>query len=891
MSGSIITVGGSANFAAGSSLSLFQSSGLNAPSQLVISNQAVVTATGATITSSGSRSELPFIDVQNGGRLRATDSTISPAYVRLGNNAVLNPGDWARNRFDTSIYMPHTLIGMLSAVGGGSDNRRFNDIFIRSSTLSTGSLDLRAIGTETTANLDYLFDGSFTIANGASLNVFPGVRSWTESGSILTIGGSANFATGSSLLMKQSTGLNAPSQLVISNLANVTATGATIAGSGSRSELTFVQVQNGGRLVATDSTFAPGYIVLANNALLSAGDWARNKFDTSIYMPHTLIGMLSAAGGGSDNLRFDDIYIRSGTLSTGSLDLRAIGTETTANLDYSFDGSFTIANGATLNVFPGVRSWTESGSILTIAGAANFNPGSSLNMQQDTGLNAPSQLVISNLAVVTATSAFITSSSSRRELAFINIQNGGRLRATDSTISPGSIRVGSNAVLNPGDWARNRFDTSIYMPHTLIGMLSAAGGGSDNLRFDDIFIASGTLSTGSLDLRAIGTETTAALDYSFDGNFTIANGAALNVFAGVRTWTETGSVLTISGSASFASGSSLTFQQASGLNAPSQLIVNNLATVTLTGTTIGRTGSASARTLLDVKNGGTLTVRDSSIDVGTFVYGPTSNVTYTQSGTNQYFRSSNSATVLTNYRSIDLSLGSRFNVSQALQVGNSATDTASLKQTYSSTLALTSNLTGKIRTPANFTPLGRVLFNSGIIGTPQLLEVMGGDVGATSAGFTNNYAYGKVELAANTFVRLTNAEVNWNDSRAEAIYIHTLIVGAGARLDLNGQKLYVRAFQNSGTIVNGAVSVLPTVVPDGGPLAFATPTPGTIAAGTTDTWTFTAIDNAPVMIQVNPGSAGTTAAVPQVLRRVRIELLSASDVVLKQSKTTLMATW
>ncbi len=35
------------------------------------------------------------------------------------------------------------------------------------------------------------------------------------------------------------------------------------------------------------------------------------------------------------------------------------------------------------------------------------------------------------------------------------------------------------------------------------------------------------------------------------------------------------------------------------------------------------------------------------------------------------------------------------------------------------------------------------------------------------------------------------------------------------------------------------------------------------------------------MIQVNPGSAVVTAAVPQVLRRVRIELLSASDVVLK----------
>ncbi len=69
-------------------------------------------------------------------------------------------------------------------------------------------------------------------------------------------------------------------------------------------------------------------------------------------MPHTLIGMLSAAGGGSDNLRFDDIFINSGTLSTGSLDLRPIGTETTVNLDYLFNSHFTVANGATLNVSP-----------------------------------------------------------------------------------------------------------------------------------------------------------------------------------------------------------------------------------------------------------------------------------------------------------------------------------------------------------------------------------------------------------------------------------------------------------------------------------------------------------------------------------------------------------
>ncbi len=75
--------------------------------------------------------------------------------------------------------------------------------------------------------------------------------------------------------------------------------------------------------------------------------------------------------------------------------------------------------------------------------------------------------------------------------------------------------------------------------------------------------------------------------------------------------------------------------------------------------------------------------------------------------------------------------------------------------------------------------------------------------------------------------------------------MNTLIVGAGSRLDLNGMKLYVRAFQNLGTIVNGAVNALPTLVADGGPLQFSTPTPGTIDSGTTDTWTFTANQNAP----------------------------------------------
>ena len=85
--------------------------------------------------------------------------------------------------------------------------------------------------------------------------------------------------------------------------------------------------------------------------ILNAGDLTGNSFNSPLYLPAIDVQYLS--GTGSNNLRFQDIDIQAGTLTSGqTLALNAIGTATTANLRYVFPGNFTVSSGATVTVGP-----------------------------------------------------------------------------------------------------------------------------------------------------------------------------------------------------------------------------------------------------------------------------------------------------------------------------------------------------------------------------------------------------------------------------------------------------------------------------------------------------------------------------------------------------------
>ena len=185
------------------------------------------------------------------------------------------------------------------------------------------------------------------------------------------------------------------------------------------------------------------------------------------------------------------------------------------------------------------------------------------------------------------------------------------------------------------------------------------------------------------------------------------------------------------------------------------------------------------------------------------------------------------------------------------------------------------NLLGSTRNIDQYLPPGTTTFDgSGTLGSPQLLEVMGADLGADPAGFTHNFVYGSLGLANNTYVKLVDQADNAAGASAEALYVNSVSVPSGCTLDLNGLHVYTRGPQIAGTVANGSISQ----VPDGGAITFGNLTPGSIAVvGQLDEWTFFGRSGRLVTIVVDPGSG---SAAPPYLGYVQAMLLDSNGTVL-----------
>jgi hypothetical protein len=96
--------------------------------------------------------------------------------------------------------------------------------------------------------------------------------------------------------------------------------------------------------------------------------------------------------------------------------------------------------------------------------------------------------------------------------------------------------------------------------------------------------------------------------------------------------------------------------------------------------------------------------------------------------------------------------------------------------------------------------------------TPVLdtFEIAGRDMGPVLAGFDGNFTVGKIVLGDDELiahVQLVNEQRNLAEH--EALYVRELLVAEGSVLDLNGSSLYALEFQSAGSVVNGAVTVVP----------------------------------------------------------------------------------
>ena len=124
------------------------------------------------------------------------------------------------------------------------------------------------------------------------------------------------------------------------------------------------------------------------------------------------------------------------------------------------------------------------------------------------------------------------------------------------------------------------------------------------------------------------------------------------------------------------------------------------------------------------------------------------------------------------------------------------------------TFDISGNLLGDTTNADGFNPAGTVVFDlaTGTTNPPQQLEVMSQDLGNVAAGFINNFAYGTLELTTNGYVELVDDAVNSPGDTPKAFYVNTLIVPAGATLNLNGLHVYANSMQIKGTITGGVLS-------------------------------------------------------------------------------------
>src|SRR5262249_19139446 len=125
------------------------------------------------------------------------------------------------------------------------------------------------------------------------------------------------------------------------------------------------------------------------------------------------------------------------------------------------------------------------------------------------------------------------------------------------------------------------------------------------------------------------------------------------------------------------------------------------------------------------------------------------------------------------------------------------------------TLVVNADLLGNTTNADSFTLRGRTLFTNNNASNTMHLAVMSADRGPAAAGFTRNFAYGTLEVNAFRTLQLVDQSDNVSGVGAEALYVDSLIVGSGGKLDLNGLHVYARAAQIDGTVLTGTVTQLP----------------------------------------------------------------------------------
>ena len=298
-----------------------------------------------------------------------------------------------------------------------------------------------------------------------------------------------------------------------------------------------------GTLDATGTTFNSGGVSIAVN---SGGviDPTGSTFNAGIAVPYNDVSALTT------NVSFELIEIDAGTLSSGTVDLNSIGTNT-INLSYSFPSGFTVGTDGTMAVGAGVAVTIPAGETLNDEGTLKFASGDIVSYPGSGFGGGQGQIVVT-----------------------------GTLDTTGTTFNSGGVAI----AVDPGgviDPTGSTFNAGIAVPYDDVSALT------DNVSFEQIEIDAGTLSSGTVDLNSIGTDTI-NLSYSFPGGFIVGTDGTLAVGKGVMVTIPAGETLNDEGMLTFASGDIVSYPGDGFGGGQGQIVVTGI--LDTTGTTFNSGG-------------------------------------------------------------------------------------------------------------------------------------------------------------------------------------------------------------------------------------------------------------------------------------------------------------
>ncbi len=563
----------------------------------------------------------------------------------------------------------------------------------------------------------------------------------------------------------------------------------------------------------------------------------------------TLAGGTVILGGTSDNLAFGGTQTLAGT---GTVTIGPQGGIT----DAGAGNVLTIASGVTVQL--GAAGFINVGTAsLDNFGTINGNAPANVATATVSGTNWVNHGIIQGLGLTGVTLAGSWTNATDGQI----LANVGTVNLTGNWSNSGTIGLSNGGTVDLGGTLTlgslgivNRTPTTGGIIN-LTGTLELTGGTLDASTgpwtLDGGTIVGGTVTDNLLAAKTIST----VQDVTLAGTLTLpAAGGGL-----VATVAIAGAGLTLAGGTVILSGN------ADDLAFTGTQTLEGTGTVSITGN--GGITDAGAGNVLTI--GADVTVHGGNsavINVGTANLDNLGTINGDPPGNGHPL--SITATNWVNHGTIQAGAGSSVTLASSVSIDQSGI----LHEAIGATITAQGNLVGNTTDAALFAPKGTVtLAGSGTAAAPQLLEAMSNDLGAVAAGFQANFAFDTLALGNNTYVRLVDNAHNSAGTSAEAVYADALVVPSGTSLNLNGLHLYARTAQIGGSVLNGSV----TLVPDGGPVPYATPTHGDIAqSGTVDDWTFFGRAGQTIQAFVGTGSGSLFTPVSPTLNFAQVQLVA-----------------